>query len=143
MKLSKFTCKEIYHTKHSLCRCSRSISLITDISIMLSQKASLLSISTQCTSSFNKYYSTPITENFLNKIDFSYSIQCTCSNFFFSMKIMQFTWGLSSIPVSKTPRILSSETWYLSLTLSCQAKQFHLLPTFFLLCSINVHHLKY
>lgn len=46
---SKFTCKEIYHTKGSLCRCSISISLITDTSRTLSQKAPLLSISAQCT----------------------------------------------------------------------------------------------
>lgn len=62
-KPSKFTYRKICQTKRSLCRCSLSFFLITDISIMLCQKAPLLSISTQCTSS-NKYYSTQTIGNF-------------------------------------------------------------------------------
>ena len=114
MKPSKFTCREICQTKHSHCRCSLSFSLITDISIMLCQKHSaLLSISTQCTSSSNKYHSTPIIGHFQSKPGFPYSIQCTWK-LIFILKVMLFSQGLSFISVCKTAGSVATEIWYLS-----------------------------
>lgn len=83
-KPSKFTCKEIYHTKGSLCRCSLSFSLITDISSTLSPKAPLLSISAQCTSFFSVNITHPQSLK-TSQIKLTSPIQCTCCtcNIFF------------------------------------------------------------